>query len=283
MKPSITIIGAGSVGTSLALALHANAYPIRAIVSRTHDSARSLAQRVCCITSYAIGEFRLPADGVVFIAVPDDALSAMASLLAGGADGKLSPAVNSPGTAVVVHTSGALPSEILSPLRQCGVAIGSFHPLMLFPLGRSTGKELISCPVAIEGDERAVEAVTEIARRVNAKPFAIQPNKKTFYHIAAVFASNYLVTLLDAVEKTGAVMDIPRGEVATLFEPIIRQTLDAVLRTSPRAALTGPIVRNDRDTIRKHLDALRTLGDVRILSLYIELGLATAQLAKETK
>ena len=273
MKPSITLIGAGAVGTSLALALRAQAYPIRTIVSRSRLTAHTLARRVGCKTSLAADALRLPPDGVVFIAVPDDALSAVVERLCEAQTGR--------SRAIVVHTSGALPGELLGSLRQFGVAIGSFHPLMLFPRGRSTGKEFAGCPVAIEGDERATASMRAIARTIKAKPFLIPPEKKTLYHVAAVFASNYFVTLLSAVERTGAALNIPREEIAALFQPLIRQTLDAVLHSSPREALTGPIARNDRDTIRRHIDALKDLGDEQTLSLYIELGLATARLAKE--
>jgi predicted short-subunit dehydrogenase-like oxidoreductase (DUF2520 family) len=273
VKPSITLIGAGAVGTSLALALHAHAYPLRTIVSRTDAAARSLAKRVQSRAFLPIGELRLPEDGIVFIAVPDDALGDVVERLSASIDGV--------SAAVVMHTSGALPAGVLGPLRESGAAIGSFHPLMLFPRGRSTGAELTKCPVAIEGDERALDAARKIARALKAKPFLVPPEKKSLYHIAAVFASNYFVTLLSAVERTGAALDLPRSEIIPLFLPLIRQTLDAVLESSPRAALTGPIKRNDRDTVRRHLDALRELGDDRMLALYIELGLATAQLAKE--
>jgi len=152
---------------------------------------------------------------------------------------------------------------------------------MLFPRGRSTGAEFARCPVAIEGDDSAAAAARDIALNLTSRPFSIPPEKKTLYHIAAVFASNYFVTLLSAVGRTGSAAGLPREEIVTLFEPLIRQTLDAVLCTSPHAALTGPIARNDRDTIRRHVEALHELGDEQTLSLYIELGLATARLARE--
>lgn len=273
MKPSITLIGAGAVGTSLALALRKQSYTIRTIVSRTESSAEALARRVRCTHALAVDGLRLPPDGMVFITAPDDALPDIVA--------RLCRARESKSTATVVHTSGALSGDFLGPLRQFGAAVGSFHPLMLFPRGSSTGREFMHCPVAIEGDDRAVRAARTIARALAAKPFSIPAEKKTLYHIAAVFASNYFVTLLSAVERTGAALNIPREEIIALFQPLIRQTLDAVIRTSPKAALTGPIARNDRDTIRRHLDALRDLGDEQTLSLYIELGLAAARLAKE--
>ncbi len=289
MKPPITIIGAGAVGTSLALALHAGQYPIRSILSRTAAAATELATRVECGDAAGLDDMRLPSDGVVFIAVPDDALpEILARLCAAHAHAERHP--DSAGLAapegddcgpVVLHTSGALPGDILAPLREFNASVGSFHPLMLFPRGRSTGTEFTLCPVAIEGDVRAAAAAREIARSLNSRAFSIRPEKKTLYHIAAVFASNYFVTLLSVVERTGTAAGLPREEIVTLFEPLLRQTLDAVLRTTPHGALTGPIARNDRDTIRRHLDALRDIGDERTLSLYIELGLATARLAKE--
>ncbi len=281
MKPHITIIGAGAVGTSLALALYAHQYPIRTIISRTVAAAADLAARVECGGSAGLDGVRLPPDGVVFIAVPDDALPAvLARLRAADAQPEEAPLPHEGGP-VVLHTSGALPGGILSPLRDLGASVGSFHPLMLFPRGRSTGAEFAQCPVAIEGDDRAAGAARDIALSLTSRPFSIPPEKKTLYHIAAVFASNYFVTLLSAVGRTGEAAGLPREEIVTLFEPLIRQTLDTVLCTSPHAALTGPIARNDRDTIRRHVEALRDLGDEQTLSLYIELGLATARLAKE--
>jgi predicted short-subunit dehydrogenase-like oxidoreductase (DUF2520 family) len=271
----VTIIGAGAVGSSLALALHHVDYPLHAIVSRTEDSAHALARRLRLKHYATIDAFRLPKDGIVVIAVPDDALAELASSLASGAQEE------EKSRAMVLHTSGALPADTLAPLRALGVSVGSFHPLMLFPKGQSRGTEFVKCPVAIEGDPAAAAAALKLAHVLKARPFVLPAEKKTLYHIAAVFASNYFVTLLSAVGKAGAAIELPAEERLALFEPLIRQTLDAVLRTSPHEALTGPIVRNDRTTIRRHLEALEKLGNNDLLSLYIELGLATAHLAKE--
>lgn len=273
VKSSVTIIGAGAVGSSLALALRRQACPLAPVVSRRPETAQRLARQLRMRRSGTIDAFTLPSKGVVVIAVPDDALPELAVQIA-----KTSEAGS---TATVLHTSGALPGEILAPLRALGASVGSFHPLMLFPKGKSDGSEFTDCPIALEGDEPAVAEAMKLAHVLKAKPFRLESEKKTLYHIAAVFASNYFVTLLSAVEKTCAALDLPRQERMALFSPLIRQTFEAVLTSSPREALTGPIARNDRDTIRRHLDALTDLGSQDLLSLYIELGLATAHLAKE--
>ncbi|MGE5315588.1 MAG: Rossmann-like and DUF2520 domain-containing protein [Acidobacteriota bacterium] len=277
MKPLVTILGAGAVGSSLALALRApsGAYALSALASRSEETVRSLARRLRTKRFTTFEDFTMPDEGLILIAVPDDALPGLALRIAHAMPPERRTA------AVVLHTSGALGADVLSPLREKGASVGSFHPLMLFPRGRSTGKEFARCPVAIEGDALAVEAAEGLAAALQARPFRIATEKKTLYHIAAVFASNYFVTLLSAVGKSGSALGLPPEETMALFTPLIRQTLGAVLESSPGEALTGPIVRNDCDTLRRHLDALREFGDNDLLSLYIELGLATAHLARE--
>ncbi|HLP15157.1 MAG TPA: Rossmann-like and DUF2520 domain-containing protein [Bacteroidota bacterium] len=280
MNPSsVTVIGAGAVGSALALALRKQSYPIDRIISRSRASASALARRLRLKTWGTLDSFTLPKGGVLIFALPDDALAGVAAQIAGASQSSIASAAT-----IVLHTSGALPSDVLSPLRDaCGAHIGSFHPLMLFPKGRSSGREFTGCPVALEGDVKAIAGARRLARALKARPFLVPAEKKVLYHIAAVFASNYFVTLLSAVEKTaGLSIDAPREDRMALFEPLIRQTLEAVLRSRTSGdALTGPIARDDRETVRRHLEALKRLDDNDLLSLYIELGLATAHLAKK--
>ena len=96
--PSITVAGRGNLGRSLARALKARLIPART-------------------------GFRLPRDGILFLAVPDGAVPQMAARIA---------AMQPPPGLSVVHLSGALGLDALKPL----LGIGSFHPLQSFPFPR---------------------------------------------------------------------------------------------------------------------------------------------------
>ena len=90
--------------------------------------------------------FKLPADGILFLCVPDAAIAGMAERVA---------AMHPSRGLAVVHTSGALGLDVLSALRPN--AVGSFHPLQPFPAPRD--------PSAFRGITVAVDASTPALRR----------------------------------------------------------------------------------------------------------------------
>jgi predicted short-subunit dehydrogenase-like oxidoreductase (DUF2520 family) len=101
------------------------------------------------------------------------------------------------------------------------------------------------------------------------------------YHIAAVFSSNYIVTLLSVVEELGSQFGLEEHETISLFKPLLETTIENVRRMGATHALTGPIARWDVETIRRHTNALSNKKFSGILSLYASLGLATARLASQ--
>ena len=107
--------------------------------------------------------------------------------------------------------------------------------------------------------------------------YRICKEKKSSYHAAGVFASNYLVTLsqqaLLCLEEAGVDKEIGMHVVTN----IMKGTIANLERTlSPKASLTGPIQRGDVSTIKKHLDSFQS---VEQKELYSKIGLATIPLA----
>ncbi|NLP09086.1 DUF2520 domain-containing protein, partial [bacterium] len=64
-----------------------------------------------------------------------------------------------------------------------------------------------------------------------------------------------------------------------IMEPLWRSTLEHILRQGPAQALTGPVVRNDVDTVRRHLQELKTEFPQFVL-LYRHIGLRLLALAR---
>jgi predicted short-subunit dehydrogenase-like oxidoreductase (DUF2520 family) len=207
---------------------------------------------------------------VVLLAVRDEALVPCVADL-GSAPG-LKPAQ------AVLHLSGALTSEVLAPLRLLGPSVGSMHPLMTVSAEpRLAARHFKGATFALEGDFGAVAAADGLVRRLGGTPVMIAPEAKATYHAGAVFASNYVAALLDAAMSLLVRAGIERESALAALLPLARATLDNLERVGPAAALTGPIVRGDAGTLRKHL---LSLGP-GLEPLYRALGEATLRLARE--
>ncbi|MFA6468078.1 MAG: Rossmann-like and DUF2520 domain-containing protein [Bacteroidota bacterium] len=268
---SITIIGAGAVGRSLALVFSRSGVTVSGIYSEHGRSAASAAKKVKVKHFGTLEEFRADSS-VIIIAVPDGRITDVSRTLASlgsGLRGK-----------IVLHTSGALSSDELSMLRKHGASVGSFHPLQTFPKSLPV-TSMKNIWFALEGDDRAISVSRSLAKIIGARTFLLTKKNKTLYHIAAVFASNYQVALFSVVEELSSVLDIPKHQLWNIFKPLITQTLNNVFATSPVEALTGPIARGDYKTISKHLAVLEASKKMKhLIPLYSTLGVETAKLAK---
>ncbi len=268
---SVTIVGAGAVGRSIALALFHNRVKIDGIYSESGRSARNLARIVQCNHSGVL-DSSTKISNIIIIAVPDNQIRDVAASLVKD--------VRSLKNRIILHTSGALSSDELSDLRKKGAAVASFHPLQTFSRSESqTSLEDIWC--AVEGDRKAFATAQAIGKKLLMNIFTITKKDKPLYHASAVFASNYLITLLSAVEELSEHIRIPKKNIWKIYSPLILQTLHNATSSSPAAALTGPIVRGDIKTITKHIKALSTPSLKHLAMLYSVLGIETTRMVKK--
>jgi predicted short-subunit dehydrogenase-like oxidoreductase (DUF2520 family) len=205
----------------------------------------------------------------IIIAVADDAISEVASeLLAGGIEG-----------AVVLHVSAAAGPEALAVLRAAGNSVGVLHPLQTVPSVERGVEALRGATFAFAGDEEARVWALDLIARLGGKPLPVEPSRWAYYHAAAVMASNYHVTLVDAALELAELAGITRDTALDALAPIIRATTENILTSGPEQALTGPIRRGDAGTVRRHLAALKdSLPETR--ELYKAAGLRTIALAQ---
>ncbi len=274
MLKTISIIGAGAVGRSIALALFYNRMPVSGIYSENGRTAAVLARRVGSKRFRTVRD-AVQTSSVILIAVPDDRISEVVRSI------KENTRTDQLKGRTILHTSGTLTSDVLSPLKKLGASIGSIHPLQSFSSRRTvTATEGIW--FTGEGDARAVAVSKSIARSIRAGYFPIRKKDKTTYHIAAVFASNYQVTIFSVVEQLALLSGIPRTKIWKMFGPLITQTTTNVLSESPAAALTGPIARGDYKTVKKHQITLASSKRLRHLTpLYDALRRETERLANK--
>lgn len=253
-KVSITLIGSGNLAQALGPALKKAGYAIDAVVARWNPESRRRAGRLARIVGASvkkIAEFE-PTSQVVWLLHTDDALQEAARVLAkrGTWRGRL-----------VFHSSGALTSDVLAPLRRAGACTASLHPMMTFVPG--SAPEMAGLPFGVEGEKRAVVAATGIARDLGGEIFEIRKANKVLYHALGSFSSPMLVATLVTAERVGRAAGLSPSQTRKVMRPILEQTLKNYFTNGAAAAFSGPIKRGDIETLRRHLHELARVPEAR--------------------
>lgn len=260
---TVSIVGAGRVGGAIGLALARAGYTISAAWSNSR-AGRERAHQLLDAPILDPDEACRAAE-VVIVAVPDDAIESVAKLVAPGARrGKY-----------VVHTSGGTSIEALRSVRDAGAHIGSLHPLMTVP--EPDPDALAGAAVAVTCETRERAALYRIARAWGGRPFILADEDKAMYHAAAVFASNYVVSSIWAANAIFKTIGVNNAQ--PLLAPLLRATLENVIEKGPAKAITGPVVRGDLNTVRRHIDTLKA-SDEQIANAYRAMARMTNALAQ---
>ncbi|MFT5533491.1 MAG: putative short-subunit dehydrogenase-like oxidoreductase (DUF2520 family) [Burkholderiaceae bacterium] len=267
---TLTILGAGRLGKTLGRVFHAGgAAIITNIFNRSQSSAEDAASFIGA--GSAVDSFEQCAPVTVFmLAVPDAQIAVYSEKLA--ASGLVGP-----GT-VAFHCSGALSSDALKAVRATGAAVASIHPIRSFADPESVAGSFDGTFCGVEGDAAAMDLLNPLLIQIGARLIPIRAESKTLYHAAAVFASNYLVSILSVAQKAYVAAGIPADVALELLAPLARETTENVIRLGPAAALTGPIARGDVATVARQLQAVQQWDDA-YGNLYEHLAAATTRLA----
>ena len=264
-KPSISIVGPGNLAAALSEWLCAAGYRLDEIVARPESMARAraLARRVGA-RAVTLEQAKLAA-AVIWLAVPDDAIGGVAQALAGRAEWK---------GKVALHSSGALTSGELASLRKRGAAVASVHPMMTFVRGAHPSAAA-GIPFAVEGEAAATRAARRIVHDLRGEVVSVPPSRKPLYHVLGAFVSPLIVAELALAEQIARSAGIPARKTRRTVAPILRQTLKNYFEHGAAGAFSGPLVRGDLGTIRKHLRVLRAIPAAR--DAYLALARAAVQ------
>lgn len=264
MEPlRIGVVGAGRVGAVLAAKLVDAGHHVTAVSGSSDASALRIATLVPGVDVVEPAEVVRRGD-VVFLCVPDDALPSVAASLA---------AVVRPGQ-LIAHTSGRHGLAVLEPVERAGARVLAFHPAMTFTgTAHDLDRTCVFGLTARPGDRAVAETlVADLGGRAEW----IAEGDRVLYHAALAHGANHLVTVVSQA------MGLLRA--AGLSEPdaVLRPLLDAAVDNSLQfdlAALTGPVVRGDVDTVAAHLGALHG-QDPTTRDTYLALARATTLAAQ---
>ena len=251
-KPRVAIVGAGNFGSALALALSQAGYVIETVIARVRgealrDGSLKRAQKLAKMVGA-----RLPHDlswvraELIWFCLPDAEIARAAKSLAKKIEWK---------GRVALHSSGALTSDELEVLRRRGAAVASVHPLMTFVQG--SRPSLAGVSFAVEGDQAAARAARRIVKAVGGRAYSIRKKDKAAYHAWGTFASPLFTALLATSEQVAALAGVNRKAAKQRMIPILRQTLANYAAFGAAGGFSGPIVRGDVDTVKRHLRVLR--------------------------
>ncbi len=270
-KPKIAIVGAGKVGSALALLLSRKGYPVAGVASRSISSARRVAVELSVPATDQPEEVTAGAD-VVFITTPDREIARVA--------GQINDRGGFRHGQVVFHTSGAHPADEVGAARLSGALAASLHPLQSFADVKMTMENLPGSYFALEGDEGTLALAEQIVLDLDGRSFSIAAVDKPLYHAAACIASNYLVSLMHFATGLYSRFGLSREEAFEALYPLVQGTIKNIRQVGPAAALTGPVARGDGTTLEGHLEVFKEVGPQE-MELYCKLGLYTVRVALE--
>ena len=231
----ITIVGAGRVGGALARALFQSGYSVDMILSKNIESARRVASGTGA--GYGTGYSIPGTTSVVILSVPDSKLGSVAASLI------------VEGSVLVLHTAGSYGLEIFPERRN--YTAGVLYPMQTFSDEREP--DIKAVPFFAEGEnEESIEVIRELAGSLSGRLYMMDASSRRYLHLAAVFACNFVNHMLDAAEEISVNADVN----ISVFEPLVRETVEKAFLIGPSGAQTGPALRNDTNTLDKQRELL---------------------------
>jgi predicted short-subunit dehydrogenase-like oxidoreductase (DUF2520 family) len=277
-KSEVSVIGAGRLGTTLAVALSRIGYSIHSLVARRVQSARKAANLLDAdVQVLAAKQMQsLRSADLFLITVPDDQIAQVA---AGLSEVRFNTDQRKKITAL--HTSGALSSDVLAPLREQGWHTGSIHPLMSISGTQDADASLRGAFWSVEGDSSALRLGKTIVRDLGGKSFSIRSDDKPLYHAAAVMVSGNVTALFDVALEMLGECGLNRKTARSILVPLIASAVRNLESKDPAQALTGTFSRGDLETVKRHVAALKNNKLAEALELYRLLGQRSLKLTKE--
>ncbi len=251
----IGIVGTGNVAWHLARLCSLSGVSVSGVLVRNADVARlrSVGERFDVPLQDNLQQLASKSD-VIIIAVNDQSIPTVASNLQSF-------------RGLVCHTSGSSSIDVLAPFcRQRGV----FYPLQTLTALQPVPPGEI--PVCVEGvDPSVVQRITKIAHTLGCPTYEVNSHQRMVMHVAAVFACNFTNHMLALAYR------IAEKEPAAkpLLQPLVKETIRKALQADdPKSVQTGPAIRNDKETLEKHLKLLDDNPEIQQLYQLISKSIA---------
>ena len=264
---NIGIIGAGKVGVSVGRYLKDNNIQIAGFYDIDCENA-AFAEKFTQTDCFSDLEKLVRMSDTLFITTPDNVIGSVWDCII-----KNNMSVQNK---IVCHFSGALSSDVFTDSQSTGASVCSIHPMLAFSDKLTSYRIPANTFFALEGDETAVSALKSLFENLGNTVCCIDKSEKSLYHTAASVLSNELVALLDMGYSLLEQCGFSRDEAVKATQNLVLGNVKSVLENGCVNALTGPVERNDLQTVKKHVESLK--GEDR--QIYILLAKRLVNLAK---
>ncbi|MDA0232105.1 MAG: DUF2520 domain-containing protein [Chloroflexi bacterium] len=263
-ESAVGFIGAGRLGSSLAVAMARSGYRVVAVSSRRASHRKWLSDRLAEAKVVAEPQEVADAAEVIFITTSDGAISLV------------SDSVTWRTGQAVLHCSGAASLDLLNSPALAGAATGGIHPMQTFPAPDA------GVTFGIESESPWLQTWLEaLAKALGGRPIQITAEQRPAYHAAAVMACGLLAGLTGlAAEVWASSGGVSRAEAISSLAPLVKTTANSIQEKGLPEALTGPYVRGDLTTVRAHIEASSAVS-AEHGAAYAALALAALHLARE--
>ncbi|MGM9971609.1 MAG: Rossmann-like and DUF2520 domain-containing protein [Anaeroplasmataceae bacterium] len=237
----IGFIGAGKVGFSLGKYFLLNGIIVKGYYSRNKEDAY-LASKFTSLECYDNLNDLIKVCDTLFLTTNDDELGNIINELL-----KLNIKDK-----IIIHTSGAASSLDLGHLNEDNYCY-SLHPIYAFCDKYESYKGLKNASFTLEGNSLYLSEIKDMITGMGNNCAIIDTKNKPIYHASCVMMSNLVNSLIDV-----SYSELNRIGITdmSLFQTLIINNITNVINKGPIDALTGPVKRNDVNTIKKHIQVL---------------------------
>ncbi|KMQ66627.1 NADP oxidoreductase [Chryseobacterium angstadtii] len=225
------IIGSGNVAYHMAKAFRLNGIPLTQIFGRNGVELKKISEE----TGVPYSTEHLEDADLYIICVNDNSVESVSKMI-------------TKENCLVAHTSGSLPKETLTgPYRK-----SSFYPLQTFSKSKELDYKKIPFFIETENNEDQ-QLLFDLASKISENVMESNHEKRKYIHLTAVFACNFVNHLFARAKEVSDSQEIPFD----YFLPLIDETVQKIHEVDPKAAQTGPAVRNDVRVLELHEQLLK--------------------------
>lgn len=234
-------IGAGKVGCSLGKYL-SQKYEISGFFSRNSVSAEK-ASEIAGGNAFESPAQLAENSDIIFLTVPDGLIAETWEKYKELFCGK-----------IICHCSGALSSEIFEDSQVYNVKTCSVHMFQAVSDKENSWKLLKNSVFTVEGNAR--QTLKNMLVSLGNEVQEIDADKKTLYHLSAVFSSNLVTGLLYSAEKMLEQCGFSEQTAEKAICSIALGNISNINKQGIVNSLTGCVERNDIETLVRHLAEL---------------------------
>jgi len=268
---TVSVIGAGKVGTAMAVVLSSRGYDVAKVCDTSGERRERAAKLVDARATDDCVDAARDVE-IVLLTTPDGAIEGVCRRIA---DSGVEIAGKT-----FIHMSGAVPLSALDSARERGARAICVHPLQTFADLEGAIRTLPGSTFAVTCSADVEPWAQMLVEGMEGRMLLVKDSDKTLYHAAAVIACNLFTIVEYAAYETCLGLGFPGQDAAKAFMPLVGATADNIARLGPVESLTGPLARGDISTLEANLAALERF-DPGIAGLYRSISLHGLRLVAE--